>query len=265
MSSKPDDLKTQNLAEGDYAKKQLFTRSPIINWSHGARFRLAVELAAMFAGKRILDYGSGDGTFLSMLADGPAPPASAVGAEIDPRQVDDSRARHPDPRLAFVGIPDLADEKYTHTFDGLVCMEVLEHVVELPTILDSWHRLLKPDGRLLISVPVETGPVLAAKQVIRRIAGWRGIGDYPGMDPYTWSELTRSLFAGSRQQFVRPIHASSDGTSHYCHKGFNWRAMRAELSKRFILERQLSSPFRFLPPGCGSQAWFVLRNPPDGA
>lgn len=254
------DSATPNLAEGEYAKKQLFTKSWLINWSHGSRFKLAVDLAKMFAGKRVLDYGCGDGTFLAMIMAGRFRPASAVGAEVFEQQVVDCRTHHASPDLSFVRIADLDKPEYAHRFDGLVCMEVLEHVVDLNGILESWRRLLAPGAKLLISVPVETGPVLAGKQIMRRVAGWRGIGDYPGLSPYTWSEFSRALVAGRRQHMTRPVHKTPDGGDYHCHKGFNWRALREALAAKFTLERQLSSPLRFLPAGWGSQAWFVLRN-----
>jgi len=254
------DSASSNIAEGEYAKKQLFTKSWLINWSHGSRFKLAVDLAEMFAGTQLLDYGCGDGTFLAMIMACRHRPTAAVGAEVSDQQVADCRTNHTTADLSFVRIAELERPEYAHRFDGLVCMEVLEHVVDLDGMLDSWRRLLAPGAKLLISVPVETGPILAGKQLMRRIAGWRGIGDYPGLSPYTWSEFSRSLVAGRQQHMPRLVHKMPDGGAYHCHKGFNWRTLRTALAAKFTLERQLSSPLRFLPTGWGSQAWFVLRN-----
>ena len=71
--------------EGHYAKKQIFCKSRLISWSHSRRFDTGVRLARRFAGKRLLDYGCGDGTYLTMLMASAHAPASAVGAELTTR------------------------------------------------------------------------------------------------------------------------------------------------------------------------------------
>jgi SAM-dependent methyltransferase len=251
-----------DIASGHYAKKQIGSRSHLVAWSHGSRFRLGVRLAAPLAGGRVLDYGCGDGTFLGMLIQTAHAPAMTVGAEIDDGQVDDCRARlGGDPRLSFVRVEALTQAEHTHAFDGLFCMEVLEHVINWLPLFARWKWLVKPGGTIIVSVPVETGPALVVKQTVRRVAGWRGIGDYPGIAPYSWGELVRSVFAGSVQHIPRPVHPGNNGSGGYCHKGFNWRVLQRELAKYFAIERILSSPVTWLPAGVGRQAWFVLRNP----
>jgi predicted SAM-dependent methyltransferase len=138
-------------------------------------------------------------------------------------------------------------------------MEVLEHVMDVEQELDRFHRLLSPTGKLLVSVPVETGLPLVVKQVVRRIAGWRGLGDYPGSDPYTWGESLRSVFAGGRQHIVRPVHGDEGQARWHDHKGFNWMALRSRIARKFEIEETFSSPLRWLPPHLASQVWFVAR------
>jgi SAM-dependent methyltransferase len=251
---------TPQLRDGYYARKQLFTRSWLINWSHRARFDLGIGLAGELAGREVLDYGCGDGTFLALLMCSANPPSAALGVEIDEEVVQDCRARHTDSRLSFMQVGALSADSHAGRFDGLICMEVLEHVVDPEPVLERWRWLVKPGGCLIVSVPVETGPVLLAKQISRRVAGWRGIGDYPGIAPYRWRHLARSIVAGNRQHMIRPIHERADGTRLHCHTGFNWRCLRRVLSARFTIERCVSSPLPRLPAGLGSQVWFVLRN-----
>jgi predicted RNA methylase len=90
------------MARGHYARKQLLSRDALIAWSHARRFETAVALAREFAGKRILDYGCGDGTFLAMTMMTPHAPARGVGAELTQPGIDDCRERYRDePRLQF--------------------------------------------------------------------------------------------------------------------------------------------------------------------
>jgi SAM-dependent methyltransferase len=256
MSGPPDPI-----LEGHYAKKQFCCKARLIAWSHATRFRLAIDLASDLAGRNVLDYGSGDGTFLAMLTSGERRPAEAVGAEVSPDQVADCRKRLGHiPGLSFVSVDELTPEKDTHRFDGLFCMEVLEHVPDWGPVFDRWRWLVRPQGRVVVSVPVETGPALAVKQVARRVAAWRGMGDYPGSAPYTWREYARSLTAGRAQHITRPLHQPQSAFPFHCHKGFNWRVLRDALAASFIVEKMVSSPVRWLPPGWGSQVYFVLRN-----
>ena len=93
----------------------------------------------------------------------------------------------------------------------------------------------------------------------RRVAGWRGIGDYPGTSPYTPREYLVSIFAGERPHLARPIYGVDGPTPFHDHKGFNWMALRERLRQRFVLERTCASPVAWLGPHLGTQVWFVMR------
>jgi len=250
------------LEQGHYAKKQIFSASRLIAWSHRRRFATGVRLARGLAGAKVLDYGSGDGTFLAMLMAQPARPAQAVGAEISADIVAESRKRLGGvPGLSFVEIRELDQPRHRGQYDAVFCMEVLEHVVKLDAILDELVALLKPGGRLLVSVPVEIGPPVVVKQTMRRIAGWRGIGDYPGTMPYTIGELIASVFAGPSQHVVRPVHRGGGDYQFHDHKGFNWKALRVALARRLAIDAVHTSPVPWLPPWLASQVWLSCRRP----
>lgn len=254
---------TRGLSEGHYAKKQILSKDRLIAWSHRARFETGLRLAREHAaGRRVLDYGCGDGSFLAMLTGegGDATPREAVGAELSDALVEDCRRRLGDTRgLDFILADELDGPLHNGLYDLVVCMEVFEHVVEPEPVVRRLARVVAPGGRLIVSVPVETGLPLLVKQAARRVAGWRGIGDYPGTSPYTLGELWASVFTGARQHVARPVHTSPDGTRFHDHKGFNWMRLRETLSECFEVERTLGSPVAWLPPHLGSQAWFVLR------
>ncbi len=245
---------------GHYALKQLMSPSRLIAWTHRRRFETALEFAKVFEGLRVLDFGCGDGTFLAMLMESEHAPDQGVGMEITEDLLRDCKERLGSIRgLSFVSKEQLAHPRYQGSFDGIICMEVLEHVVGRTTVLHRMADLLTPGGLLLLSVPVEIGPPLPVKQLARRIAGWRGIGDYPGTTPYTPPELISGLFAGSRQHIVRPIHLNADGSSFHDHKGFNWRVLREELRDRFEILETATSPIRWLSPLFASQVWFTAQ------
>jgi SAM-dependent methyltransferase len=247
------------ISTGHYARKQLFSRDRLVRWSHGRRFKTGIALAREFRGKRVLDFGSGDGTFLALTMMGDDAPAIAAGAELTREVVDDCRRRYySEPRLQFLQVEELDRQNAAASYDAVFCMEVLEHVVDWEPELARMARLLAPGGKLIISVPVETGLPVVVKQTVRRIAGWRKVGHYPGTTSYSWSELLSAVLAGNRQHVVRPVFDIGSGPAHD-HKGFNWMVLRDRLRRQFVLERILASPFSWLGPRLGTQVWFVCR------
>lgn len=244
---------------GHYAQKQILSRDRLVAWSHARRFATALTMTREFSGKRILDYGSGDGTFLALAMMAGSPPGAAVGAELLEEVVKDCRTRYAaEPRMSFVQVTALDSPDHTGRYDAVFCMEVLEHVFDWEPELARMARLLTPGGTLVVSVPVETGIPVVLKQVVRTLAGWRKIGHYPGTTGYSWRELASAVFAGPTQHVTRPVFDFGDGPCHD-HKGFNWRVLHERLRRQFDVTRIAASPFTWLGPGLATQVWFICR------
>jgi SAM-dependent methyltransferase len=251
------------LREGHYAAKQIFSKNRLVAWSHRRRFEVGLQLAQCFRGQRILDYGCGDGTFLALLWATDGRPAAAVGAELDEFQVTDCRTRLSHLRnVRFEPIARLDDDAHHGAYDGVVCMEVLEHVVAVDAVIDRLWRSLKHDGTLLVSVPVETGLPLLLKQLGRRMAALNGVEDYRGRHSHTFGEYVAGVFAGAAPHMKRPIYNVDGDTPFHDHKGFNWRVLRDHLTRRFTIDRIVASPLPRLGPNLATQVWFVARKKP---
>ena len=245
---------------GFYAQKQINSRSRLIAWSHRGRFATGLRLAREVGGSRALDYGCGDGTFLALLMNSQPSPRVAVGAELTPDIVSDCRERFKaQSGLHFALIEELDRPAHQVAYDAIYCMEVLEHVVDPAAMLKTFARLLAPGGTLVISVPIETGIPVVVKQMVRRIAGWRGVGHYPGTTGYTLLELLRSVCAGSTQHIKRPVITREDGSTFHDHKGFNWRVLRGLVAAEFDLVRESTSPVEWIGPQLGTQRWLIAR------
>jgi 2-polyprenyl-3-methyl-5-hydroxy-6-metoxy-1,4-benzoquinol methylase len=254
-----------SISRGAYARKQIFCPSRLVRWSHRSRFDHARALVGRLAGRRLLDYGCGDGTFLALVHD---LFPGAVGADVGAAQIADCAARFRALPLTFVPTSSLGD-RHTGAYDVVTCMEVLEHCLEAERVrvVRDLRRLVRPGGRVVISVPIETGPSLIGKQIGRALAAWRDLGDYRRRETYTPTELLRMTFARSTTSIRRPSYtdrAPNGSTySYYGHKGFNWRALAAELEPDFQIEDVSFTPMPWLQSFLNSQVWFVLR--PRGA
>jgi hypothetical protein len=211
-------------------------------------------------GGRLLDYGFGDGTFLALahhLFD------SAIGVDSDTKQVVECAARFSSvSALSFLHVNEVASDAYAGRFDLITCMEVLEHCTpeRLEGVLSDLSRLVSVNGTVLISVPIEIGPSLIAKQLIRRVAAWRGLGDYRYLETYKLGELCTMVLANKSTSIPRPLYRADESIgAFYGHKGFNWRAFRVHLQQRFALERIYFSPVGWLCGYLSSQVWFVCK------
>jgi 2-polyprenyl-3-methyl-5-hydroxy-6-metoxy-1,4-benzoquinol methylase len=257
---------TEPTAIGWYEQKQLRSRSRLISWSHTSRFDAGRRFVAPYAGGRLLDYGTGDATFLKRNRD---LFPNAVGADIDEKQVRLCRELFAGvPGFEFVTNAELATRYEPGTFDVVTCMEVLEHCVDddLDGVLAALARFARAGGRVIISVPIEIGPSLVAKQIVRRVAALRGLGDYRWMEGYTPSEMARMVLARATTSIDRPRYHTEDGGAYHGHKGFNWRALERRLRRRFrVLDRHFS-PLDALAGALSSQIWFIcepLALPPE--
>lgn len=251
---------SNQIATGDYARKQIYCPSAVVAWSHGARFRLAARLAARAGGGRLLDYGCGDGTFIA-LTHGTF--REAVGADLDAGQLAECRRRLGD--LTGVEFVTTADLDGSRPFDVVTCMEVLEHCTddERTRVLDRLARLVADDGVVVMSVPIEIGPALLGKQMFRALAAWRGHGDYRHRETYSARELLAAVLG--RTDLARAVYHVETERGPYTyrgHKGFDWRVLENEIHERFVVETRRFSPMGPLGSVMNSQVWFVCRPRP---
>ncbi|MDZ4683948.1 MAG: class I SAM-dependent methyltransferase [Planctomycetaceae bacterium] len=246
-------------APGHYAARH--QRAFFLSFSHNSRFAYACRTVAKLAGRKLLDYGCGDGTFLAAVRD---QFPDAVGADIAADQVADCIERFGSAStIRFTTCEALREDGYRQQFDVVCCMEVLEHCPQpvVEDVLDELARLAALGAVVLISVPVETGPTLLAKQFLRRIAGWRGVPGYQQGERYTVGELCSMLLAGPATQIERPVYGTrEDGSGGYHgHKGFNWMALQRRIATRLTIERVAFTPWPWLRGCANSQVWFHCR------
>ncbi len=106
-------------------------------------------LNSLTHGKNLLDYGCGTGEFLNYCNNHGM---TVTGFEPDPE------AREHGIKTYQLNLVDEA-KLFGHadnTFDAITLWHVLEHVHRLKDTLSQLHRMLRPDGTLVIAVPNHT-------------------------------------------------------------------------------------------------------------
>jgi SAM-dependent methyltransferase len=230
----------------------------VVAWSHGSRFDLARRLVAPGAGGALLDYGCGDGTFVAMVHD---EFARTRGVDVDAVQIADCERRLGHlAGVSFSTAHALTDADLA-AWSVVTCMETLEHCLEdeRRRIIARLGTLCAPDGLIVISVPIETGPSLAGKQLVRAMAGWRGLGDYRHRERYSTRELLRGVLHRPVPRIKYETRTDSGSFEYYGHKGFDWREVEREASERLRVVRTTFSPMKWSGPWINSQAWFICR------
>ncbi|OGW79512.1 MAG: hypothetical protein A3G33_06865 [Omnitrophica bacterium RIFCSPLOWO2_12_FULL_44_17] len=100
------------------------------------------------AGKWLLDVGCGGGFLLKELQKFTP---YTFGLDISQTALRISQKTSPSSKLVQGSAENLPFHK--NTFDSLICLGSLEHFYDISIALGEFHRVVKPDGRIIIMVP----------------------------------------------------------------------------------------------------------------
>ncbi len=149
-----------------------YARSPrAVRWVEERRLRIIAEMAAVRAGMRVVEIGSGGGHVLRLF-----PQAHLVAVDVSGVYLETARKNLAgyDVELHKGRIEDLAFPRAS--FDRVICSEVLEHVEDPSVIVAEIARLVAPGGRAIITVPND--PLIFAikrwMNPLRRDVEWGG-------------------------------------------------------------------------------------------
>jgi SAM-dependent methyltransferase len=149
--------------------------------------RRALLLGATAPGERVLDLGCGAGRFVAALRDAGADP---VGVELAEAALERARRNAPGAELRLVE-PDGSLPLEHGTVDLVWCSEVLEHVADTEHLLLEARRVLRPRGRLLLTVPFHGRVKAALIGLLRFDEHFDPTGQH--LRFYTRSSLARTL------------------------------------------------------------------------
>ena len=108
------------------------------------------EAAALTRGSCVLDLGCNNGYGADILARGCS---KVVAADVSEAALADAEARFDDRGIVFQVIDGRSLPFSDATFETVVSFQVIEHVDDVDTYLGEIRRVLKPDGRALLTTP----------------------------------------------------------------------------------------------------------------
>jgi SAM-dependent methyltransferase len=125
------------------------------NQGYASNFRrwMAAELSDLPPAAPVIEVGCGDGSFTMDLA---RYSSRVTGIDISAGQIEENIRRFPGIRFLQHDVAEpfpFADGE----FEVVWCSEVLEHLFDPAFALREMHRILRPGGRLLVTVPYHGG------------------------------------------------------------------------------------------------------------
>ena len=226
--------------------RQLYhSRHRLMNWVHAAHIVGAIRASRSESHHWILDAGCSDGELLVRLA---GSYAFAVGLDHNFQALPTLQQRLDGAHAAQAMQGDLGCLPFRdRSFDRVFCLETLEHVPDMPGAVRELQRVLKEEGTLIITIPLELGFSVLLKQSVARLF----FGAYRGS--YTWREIWNA-FRGRLDQVER-VSLSS-------HKGFDFRKVVEEIRLYFDAVRLSGLPFRWLGTVLNTQVLIEARRHP---
>jgi 2-polyprenyl-6-hydroxyphenyl methylase/3-demethylubiquinone-9 3-methyltransferase len=145
-------------------------------------------------GEHWLDAGCGTGTLARHLA---RQGCRVTGVDGSARMIEVAeRAAAGTPGApAFLHVNDVVALPFAAgSFDGVVCSSVLEYVRSPPRVLTELARVLRPGGRLLVSVPNRRAWLRRALKLAHRSRTGLGLSPWPRWLAHSRHEYTRQEF-----------------------------------------------------------------------
>jgi SAM-dependent methyltransferase len=233
-----------------YASLTRADPNPIKRWFQRRRLEDAFRSIAGLDPQLIVDYGGGDGA-TSAMAIAQWPLCRVICFE--PTSFFAEEASQLLAALPQAAVVTDEGEIGDGCADVVLCMEVLEHLPEAETqrVLQEIARILKPDGLIVVGVPVEVG-LPALPKGIFRFSRRRGQFD-----------ANLGLIAAAvlgRPPVDRETLEIAPGRFYYAHHlGFDHRRLMTKIERWFDIMQIYGSPLPWVPPSLNSEIYVTAR------
>lgn len=199
---------------------------------HRARFRWLKHVAANLDCSTVFELGCFDAKSIDQF---PSMPVRYVGADAG-WEGGLERARERFPQYEFHQCLHPADiaPKLAVPFTLSLAMETFEHIPpdSVSEYLDMLAEVTR--GHLVVTVPVEFGPVFLGKHTAKRLSG-------------VLRELDGEIASYSSQEVINATLGRTHRVRRNEHKGFDYRWLRDLIAERFDILECGGHPFGALP------------------
>lgn len=223
-----------------YSQRLLQQGNTLTRLAHRSRFNTVLDAIRGTHYHQALDYGCGDGWLLKVAYE-EGIIASGIGVDISAQMLESCQETFVHtPQIKFYLPSELSAKISPHSCDLVFCTETLEHVPDPEQIIEQLLPFCQKQAKLVISVPIEVGPSLLAKQVGRYFANLKGGYGYEKYHP-------GELFSAAILWDVNSFPSSHSLQAPYrAHKGFDYRHLELSLSQKIKIEKRIFSPFPLL-------------------
>jgi SAM-dependent methyltransferase len=232
---------------GDYTRN---TTEPLKRIAHSRRHQQLVNLIARpLETDTVLDYGCADAHLLSYFV-GQISRAKLVGYDPDPTLLSQASSAVAAGAQLTTDIESLL-AKRPGTFSLIYCIEVCEHLTDkaLAQLFQNIRILAAPGARVIIGVPIETGPSGFLKALYRMSKG--------GRQGANLETAMRSLF---NAEIAREV---TDAEWFGFHTGFSHINFRNTLRQNKLEVRNTYHlPFPLMRSVLNNEIYFVCRKMP---
>lgn len=195
---------SMNQKKNQYDDQTINASNPLARLSHRSRVMKGYNIVLpRLSEGRLLDYGCGTGVLLNKIKVAP----NKFGGECYGYEpfLEERCAENLSIFSDYNKIAELAP------FATITVFEVFEHLQwkDISIALNRFKNILKEDGKVYISVPIEIGPVLILKELNRKRLG--------GNFQYKFFEFIGAAFLGI------PGYREDPDFDYMSHKGFDFR------------------------------------------
>lgn len=237
-----------------YTERLLNGGSSLTRFAHRSRYQKICDVLSKQKYEKVVDMGCADGWFLNMAYQRGLV-SSGLGIDIDANMLASCREKFREVEgFSFIH-PSEVTRSLFQTCDLAICTETLEHVSSPQEIIEQMLLFCKNGAQVIISVPIEVGPSVIAKQVGRFLAQKRG-ASY-GYEKYDLRELMQAGVFWNTSKINCSQNDSEN--SEKGHKGFDYRKIDALIRNKLKVERMEYSPISFLGRVLNSTVYWICK------